>query len=455
VNPSLAQTARQRGALLGRALHGLQVRFAAADERPEQERGTPEGSTTDDTAPPLGRWDWLDLVLVLVVAGGLRLWAAWALGDGAPFGPDGTGVEAAVHLGGHLYPAHVALVSAFGSARTVSLLTGTASVGLLWVICRQLKLSTGGAWLAACLPVLVYTSALSAGDAPALFVVLLGLLVAIQGEVLAVVGGAIALASVTVKPVALPALMLFLLCPQAGLGMLLALPLLWGWLEPLLDPRPGGGLLGTWWLGNAGLPPETPGRAADMLGSGLDVLLRMPAWAGVWLAPVAFLGAFLPARGKQPDPLVSTRLAGAVGIGGLLLVAAMMGGRLGPRYLEGAVLVLLPWAGLVVPRVFAAVLLVPTVALVTQVGAFRDVADPAAGVPGYPTLTFPEVDARSLFDDASTPGATALREEAHALARTLPEGATVEVERRPHGREGELVWPLRVLRPDVQIVLED
>lgn len=455
MNPSLVQNARLRSALLRGWLPGLQASLAAAEEHGRRPRAEPKTDAPEEARARPAPGEWLDLGLVVVVAGVLRLWAAWALGDGAPFGPDGTGVEAAVHLGGHLYPAHVALVAAFGSARTVSLLTGTASVGLLWVICRQLKLSTGGAWLAACLPVLVYTSALSAGDAPAIFVVLVGLLVALQGEVLAVVGGAIALASVTVKPVALPALLLFLLRPQAFLGMVLALPLLWGWLEPLLAPRPGGGLLGTWWLGNAGVPPETPARAADMLGGGLDVLLRMPAWAGVWLAPVAFLGAFLPARGKQPDPPVSTRLAGALGIGGLLLVAAMMGGRLGPRYLEGAVLVLLPWAGLAVPRVFAAVLLVPTIALVTQVGAFRDVADPDAGVPGYPTLTFPEIDARALFDDASTPGATSLRAEAQALARSLPEGAVVEVERRPHGREGELVWPLRVLRPDVQIVLKD
>jgi hypothetical protein len=41
------------------------------------------------------------------------------------------------------------------------------------------------------------------------------------------------------------------------------------------------------------------------------------------------------------------------------------------------------------------------------------------------------------------------------LARTLPEGATHRVERRSHGREGELVWPLRVLRPDIQIEILD
>jgi hypothetical protein len=37
------------------------------------------------------------------------------------------------------------------------------------------------------------------------------------------------------------------------------------------------------------------------------------------------------------------------------------------------------------------------------------------------------------------------------MAETLPFGATVTVDRRPHGREGELVWPLLQRRPDVQI----
>ncbi len=405
---------------------------------------------------PVRPAEWAELALVLVVAAAVRLWAAWALGGGAPLGPDGTGAEAAVVLGGHLYPVHIALIAAFGgSSQALSLASGTATVGLLWLYGRQLSLGSGGGWLAAFLPVLVYTSALSAGDAPALFVVVAAATLALHHELLAVGAGAVAMASVAIKPVALPALGLFLVRLQGGLGMLLALPFVWDWLSPLVAPRVGGGLLGTWWQGNGGAPPETPAVGGRMLIAGVKTLVRMPAWAGVWFVPVAFLGAWLPARGRAPDPPMSIRLAGVVGLLAPLAVATMFGDRLGPRYLAGAVVVLLPWAGLALPRVFSLLLLVPTVALITQVGAHRDVMDPEAGVPDYPSLTFPPVDARALFDDASTRGATALRREAHELARTLPPGATVTVRRRPHGREGELVWPLRVLRPDVRIEVQD
>ena len=111
---------------------------------------------------------------------------------------------------------------------------------------------------------------------------------------------------------------------------------------------------------------------------------------------------------------------------------------------------LLPWAGAILPRWTGALLLVPTLALLTQVAAHRSEADPTAEVPDIPVLPMPVVDAGPLFDESSTEGATAMRAEAARLADSLPEGATVTVERRPHGREGELVWPLRVARPDVQ-----
>ena len=73
-----------------------------------------------------------------------------------------------------------------------------------------------------------------------------------------------------------------------------------------------------------------------------------------------------------------------------------------------------------------------------------------AAVPDVPVISIPQVDAGPLFDESSTEDATALRAQAKELARTLPTGATVTVTRRPHGREGELVWPLRVARPDIK-----
>jgi hypothetical protein len=115
-----------------------------------------------------------------------------------------------------------------------------------------------------------------------------------------------------------------------------------------------------------------------------------------------------------------------------------------------SVVALLPWAGAALPRWSAAALLLPTAAVLTQVAAYRAVSDPTAAIPAVPVLPLPPVEAGPLFDEASTEGATAMRARAAELAATLPEGATVTVERRPHGREGELVWPLKVARPDVK-----
>ena len=89
-------------------------------------------SSLPTTAPQLAREHATELALLTVFAGSLRVLAAYLLGEGAPFGPDGTGAEAAVHLGGHLYPAHIELIRIAGSARTLSLVLGTATIPLLW-----------------------------------------------------------------------------------------------------------------------------------------------------------------------------------------------------------------------------------------------------------------------------------------------------------------------------------
>ena len=394
---------------------------------------------------------------LLLAALVVRLAGAWSLGEGAPFGPDGTGAEAAVHLGGHLYPLHIALISLVGDGRTLSVLSGTATVLLLWVYGRRQGLGSTGGWLAATLPLAVYPSCLTAGDAPALTLVVAGATLATLGRGAAVAGGAIALAAIAVKPVVLPALVLLVPRPLAMVGIVLGLPAAVRWLKPLVDPKVDGGLLGTWWQASGGAPPGSAEEVLALLGGGLQALTAAPLWALVPLGLVAVIGAVRPgaarAEGAAHDhagPDRTTRALVLAPLVGLLVTAALFGERLAPRYLMASVLALLPWAGAAVARRWAAVLLLPTAALLTQVSAYRATADPTARVPTLPTVPIPPVDAQPLFDESSTEGATALRAEAAALATTLPEGATVTVERRPHGREGELVWPLRVARPDVR-----
>ncbi|MCK6502416.1 hypothetical protein L6R53_03305 [Myxococcota bacterium] len=387
---------------------------------------------------------WHPLALLLLASLGLRLLAAWALGEGAPFGPDGTGVQAAVHLPGHAYPGHVLLVRLLDQARTVSLLSGALTSALLWAWGRRLGLGGAGGWLHATLPVAVLTGALAGGDAPALCVVAAGALLATApGWVLPALGGALAVASLTVKPSAAPALVLLLATPRALLGAGLALPLVAPWLSPLLRPMPGGGLLGTWWLASGGRPPASLADGAAWLLGGARALLAAPAWASAWLLPLA-LAAWPRLRLVAPGPL----LAG-------LAVACLLGERLEPRYLQAAVVAALPLIGARLPgrRAWLALLFLPlSAALVGQLAAERARRDPEARVPALPVLPWPQVGAAALFEQCSTDGATALRRVAGELAATLPPGATVQVVRRRDGREGELTWPLRVARPDVVIV---
>jgi len=404
-----------------------------------------------------------ELGALVLLALSARLVGAWLLGEGAPFGPDGTGLEAAVVLGGHRYPAHVAAIGLVGSARTLSVVAGVACCALLWALARRWGLRTGGAWWAALLPVAVYAGAISAGDAPALAVVLLGALLARGAAPLAVLGGAVALASVAVKPIALPALVLLGRRGWAWLGFGLAWPWYHWWLEPLLRPRPGGGLLGTWWAGTGGVPPTDPGELLGAVELGLHGLIETPGWLGAVLLLVAPLGAWRAWRGRPQHRLracprpASPPIDPVAAVGPLvvaLAVATALGGSLQPRYLGAAVIAALPFAGHVLPRWGAVVLLVPTLALFTQLGDERRSMDPTAQVPVVPVVRTPAVDARALFDESSTEDATKLRAEALRLAETLPHGATVKVTRRAHGREGELTWPLMVLRPDVEIVRE-
>lgn len=400
--------------------------------------------------PPLGRI-LVEPALLFGIALLVRVLTATSLGGGAPFGPDGTGAEAAVHLGGHLYPLHVRLIDLFGSGRALSVLAGALNCLLLWAWGRRRGLGGGGGWLAVTLPLLVYTSALSAGDAPALSFALGGALLSTTGRAGALLGGALALASVAVKPVVLPALVLLLPSPFALLGLLLVLPFAAPWIEPLTRPRPTGGLLGSWWASTEGRPPEGLVAVAGMVVAGLRALTAAPLWTGVVLAPLALLPLL-----RRADRTPLTGLGAGAALVGLFAVAALFGERLAPRYLTASLAALLPFIGLPLRgarRSIAAALplLWASSALVTQLALERARQDPEASVPLTWALSLPNVDAEALFDECSTRGATAMRREAGELARSLPVGATVEVEHRVHGREGELTWPLRIQRPDLQI----
>jgi hypothetical protein len=203
------------------------------------------------------------LYLLLLGAAAIRWISAWMLGEGAAFGPDGTGAEAAVHLGGHIYPSHIFLIGIFGSAQTLSLVLGSLSVLLMWSYGRTVGLGEGGAWLMATMPMAVYPSVIAAGDAPALFFVLLGATIAVhcprEGAKAwwQVAGGLLALSSVTIKPIALPALVLLMPRPRAAIGALLLAPAFRHWMQPLLEPKQGSGLLGSWWRGSEGAPRPT------------------------------------------------------------------------------------------------------------------------------------------------------------------------------------------------------
>jgi hypothetical protein len=141
------------------------------------------------------RLNWLGVqgaLTVLIVALIVRGAGAWVLGEGAPFGPDGTGAEAAVFLGGHPYPLHIALLHLTeGSARALSMATGSVLCVLLWHWGRCAGLGGAGGWLAAFLPITVLTGVIASGDAAAVAVAVLGAVIAQRAGAWAFVGGAL------------------------------------------------------------------------------------------------------------------------------------------------------------------------------------------------------------------------------------------------------------------------
>lgn len=385
---------------------------------------------------------------VLIAALLVRVVGAWLLGEGAPFGPDGTGAEAAVHLGGHPYPLHIGLLHLTGgSARSLSMATGALGAALLWSWGHREGLGGVGGWLAAVAPIAVLPGVLAAGDAPALLVVTLGVWLTSMGGPWVYLGGALAAASVGVKPIALPALVLLIARPRAWLAAVPVLLVLHGYSRPLWSPSPSGGLLGTWWVASAGLPPQDWGSWAV---SGLQTILSADAWTCVMLLPVVAIGGW---RGRAQRRWLAMAVA-------VLAVSwatgAFFGGRMEGRYLAASL-----WAGLPLigaelrgrrwlAGVLGLLLIWPTLGLLTQLGIYRAQQDPLARVPDVPVVPF-SVDPRPIFDACSTPDATRLRLLAYQIAEIAPVGATITTPMRPDGREGELFWPLQVLRPDLKV----
>jgi hypothetical protein len=241
--------------------------------------------------------------------------------------------------------------------------------------------------------------------------------------------------------------------PFALIGAVLATPLAAGWLKPIWAPLEQGGLLGTWWLSTGGGPPQSPGAVRYWVQGGFEALIGAPAWAGSWLLLLGVIGAIWPRNGDSPSLI--TRGAVVAPLCATWAIGAAFGPHLlSPRYLEAGLIAVLPWVGAMLPRGLETLLLWPTAALVTQLAVYRSQADPQVQVPEVPAIEIPAVDARQIFDECSVEDATAMRMRAYELAEELPQGETLTVERLPHGREGELLWPLKVLRPDVRIELK-
>jgi len=395
------------------------------------------------------RTEWFRQGLMLAVFSlTVRIIGAALLGDGAPFGPDGTGAEAAVVLGGHPYPLHIALMRVTGlGALELSLASSSLACVLLWWWGQRVGLTGVGGWIAAAAPLGVIPGVLAAGDAPAIAVALAGVLLSTAGKRWELVGGALAATCVAVKPIALPCLILLLARPGSLWGAFGMLGLLRDFIRPLWAPMTQGGLLGTWWVSSEGRPPT------DWFGWGLggvEQLISAESWGLLWVFP---LGVLVVLR------TVSDRRLRWTALGTFFMawaIGCLFGGRVELRYFASVFIASLAFLGPLFKMpthryLVAALALWPTFALVTQLAHVRSSLDEEAAVPDVLLVSWPAVDARPIFDACSTEGATHLRNMAWQLAAVAPEGSTVITDALPDGREGELFWPLLVLRPDLKV----
>jgi hypothetical protein len=176
-------------------------------------------------------------------------------------------------------------------------------------------------------------------------------------------------------------------------------------------------------------------------------------WGLIALVPLAALLGLMKAESKR------LRLAALGPLIAAIVVAALFGDRLELRYLSAAFVVSLPFFGPLIKdskMLFALTILGiwPTSAVLTQLAVERTSRDPQATVAAFPTVNWPQVNTTVLFDACSTDGATHLRNLAYQLAEMAPKGSTIITEARADGREGELFWPLQVLRPDLKVAVQ-
>ena len=143
---------------------------------------------------------------LMLLAMVIRVVCSFLIGAGT-FGPDGTGAEAAVQLGGHPNPILPLLIGFFGGGRGLSVFSGAVTA----VACAKLGQRLGGnPWtcglMGACAPLLVLPASMAGGDAPAIAFAASGVALAWWQKPFA--GGLIAGLSLGVKAIALPILLL-------------------------------------------------------------------------------------------------------------------------------------------------------------------------------------------------------------------------------------------------------
>jgi hypothetical protein len=292
---------------------------------------------------------------------------------------------------------------------------------------------------------------MAGGDAPAIALAASGVALAWWQKPL--FGGLVAGLSLGVKAIAVP---LWLLLP-AGLiwstqkvrfALFLFLGLLPGLfffqdaLAPLLRPRPNAGLLGSWWLATEG---QFPG-IASLPGMGWQAFKQLsflPTWTGH-----PFLGAlaiWACIRSKDKALWIILLLS----MTAMFLTVMPMGESSRIRYLGPASVGITVLTGVALQdRKWAALLFLwPSLAFVSELGQLRSQEE---GLNPRPTVPFlGHIDAEPSFEEGGICGGNELREMARQLAQKLPQNSEVAAIRLRDGREQELFWKLRELRPDL------
>lgn len=448
------------------------------------------------------------LAFCLALGALVRLGMLWGLDLRGAFGPDAPGAAAAAYSGvlSHPYPLHPLVIRVFSllagdavqAALLVSISAGLATVAAAWLLGRVLTSGRDGrstALIAAAAPLLVQHSLLRGGDALAVALVAWGVALGWWGgqalaessgrshgpRVALVAAGLLWGLSAAAKPIALPAGTLLLLVPMLGGrrclpwlgggllgGLLLACP----FLGPLLRPDPALGLLGSWWLPGT---PSLMGLPAWLwAGVGtLASLIRHELWTHLATSlGLAVLGCVVaaPRRGFRIGVLL-------VSAATLVLLAAMLGERLQPRYLAAASLgwLLLAGVGLTPPALrqasgafrlswrqallgplplslFATLCVMSNLRLwdgLSLLRAQEEGATPTAGMFAGWAGDWRPVEA---YADSSVCGALELEALADDLVQRAPRGGVVLTLPLRDGRAWHLLGPLAAKRSDLVLL---